>query len=424
MFRVPVKFPCCLLESWTRSPRKRRKKSPSQRGTCRVWFLSICTPVYIPVNPFFRLSLFRWSFRPFIGSSVCRLFIRSLVCLLCFFLFVCRFSITLSSVCRLFIRQLAFICFFLFVCRFSVTLSFVHSSVGVYRFCSFVCRFSITLSSVCPLFLRLFAHVFTCLSSVRGSVIAETNCSRVASASFVTHPHPWFITASHACIVRAVPAAWTWTSGSTSPCRKAQKRSRTLRRYSLTRLPSTGGRLSYNDGNHSQEWSTSNFPLQPHQKFNVAQHEELGFSSLAQMKDDSTANSHYLTYTFLVKVGRVYVLNLGVKGLRIRSLEFAFMSKKFRSSFSANLLARLRSFHESITTTTFRRPLNTMGRWVLFCQSSNGFWFYSFDLQVAVTERAGNSRGGTGARKFHSTWSTEVRTLPRTAHSWVTGHQH
>ena len=34
------------------------------------------------------------------------------------------------------------------------------------------------------------------------------------------------------------------------------------------------------------------------------------------MKDDYTTNSHYLTYTFLFKrVGRMYILNLGVKGL-------------------------------------------------------------------------------------------------------------
>ena len=36
------------------------------------------------------------------------------------------------------------------------------------------------------------------------------------------------------------------------------------------------------------------------------------------MKDDYTTNSHYLTHTFLFrKVGRIYFLNLGVKGLNI-----------------------------------------------------------------------------------------------------------
>ena len=35
------------------------------------------------------------------------------------------------------------------------------------------------------------------------------------------------------------------------------------------------------------------------------------------MKDDFTTNSHYLIYTFLFrKVGRMYFLNLGVKGLK------------------------------------------------------------------------------------------------------------
>ena len=43
------------------------------------------------------------------------------------------------------------------------------------------------------------------------------------------------------------------------------------------------------------------FPLQPRQKYYITQYEELGFSSLAQMKDDYTANSHYLTYKFLFK---------------------------------------------------------------------------------------------------------------------------
>ena len=34
------------------------------------------------------------------------------------------------------------------------------------------------------------------------------------------------------------------------------------------------------------------------------------------MKDDYTTNSHYLTYTFNFKrFGRMYFLNLGVKGL-------------------------------------------------------------------------------------------------------------
>ena len=39
-----------------------------------------------------------------------------------------------------------------------------------------------------------------------------------------------------------------------------------------------------------------NFPLQPYQKYNITQYEELGFSQLTRMKNDYTTNSHYLTY--------------------------------------------------------------------------------------------------------------------------------
>ena len=60
------------------------------------------------------------------------------------------------------------------------------------------------------------------------------------------------------------------------------------------------------------------FPLQPHQKCNISQYGELVFSYLTQMKDDYTTNSHYLTHIFLFrKVGRMYFLNLGVKGLTL-----------------------------------------------------------------------------------------------------------
>ena len=49
---------------------------------------------------------------------------------------------------------------------------------------------------------------------------------------------------------------------------------------------------------HSQEWSISTFPCSLTRNV-TPQYEELGFSSLTQMKDDHTTNSHYLTYTFL-----------------------------------------------------------------------------------------------------------------------------
>ena len=38
------------------------------------------------------------------------------------------------------------------------------------------------------------------------------------------------------------------------------------------------------------------FPLQPHHKYYTAQYEEIGFSYLTEMKDDTI--SHYLTYDF------------------------------------------------------------------------------------------------------------------------------
>ena len=37
------------------------------------------------------------------------------------------------------------------------------------------------------------------------------------------------------------------------------------------------------------------FPLQPHKKYHITQYEELGFSSLTQMKYDYTTNSHIYT---------------------------------------------------------------------------------------------------------------------------------
>ena len=45
----------------------------------------------------------------------------------------------------------------------------------------------------------------------------------------------------------------------------------------------------------------SKFPLQPHQKDNIIQYEDLGFSWLTRIKDDYTTNSHYITDTSLLK---------------------------------------------------------------------------------------------------------------------------
>ena len=53
--------------------------------------------------------------------------------------------------------------------------------------------------------------------------------------------------------------------------------------------------------------------LQPHQKYYITQYEELGFSSVTQIKDDSNIDSHY---TFLLKgLGECNFLILGMKGL-------------------------------------------------------------------------------------------------------------
>ena len=71
-------------------------------------------------------------------------------------------------------------------------------------------------------------------------------------------------------------------------------------------------------GIHSQEWSMSNFSCSPSRNITSHSIENLGDSLyLTQMEDDYTTNTHYLTYTFLLKkVGRMYFWNLEVKGLR------------------------------------------------------------------------------------------------------------
>ena len=70
------------------------------------------------------------------------------------------------------------------------------------------------------------------------------------------------------------------------------------------------------------------FLLQPHHKSYTTQYEELGFSSLTQMKDDYTINSHYLTYTFsLQEVGRMYFVSSGVKGLTKSTRSYEIFSR-------------------------------------------------------------------------------------------------
>ena len=73
------------------------------------------------------------------------------------------------------------------------------------------------------------------------------------------------------------------------------------------------------------------FPLQPHQKYYITWHKELGLSYLPQMKDDYNTNTHYLTLNISSeKVERMYFLKLGVKGLIWR--EYQSTVKSPRSS--------------------------------------------------------------------------------------------
>ena len=63
-----------------------------------------------------------------------------------------------------------------------------------------------------------------------------------------------------------------------------------------TNRPSVRDSTACNAFNHLINFR---FPLQPHQKYSIAQCEEPRFLQLTQMKDDYTTNSYYLTYTFL-----------------------------------------------------------------------------------------------------------------------------
>ena len=67
--------------------------------------------------------------------------------------------------------------------------------------------------------------------------------------------------------------------------------------------------------------------LQLHQKYFITQHEELGFSWLIQMKEDYTSNSHYLTYTFLLKGWENVLYNFGS---RVTHAVHSFFSIKRR----------------------------------------------------------------------------------------------
>ena len=71
----------------------------------------------------------------------------------------------------------------------------------------------------------------------------------------------------------------------------------------------------------------------PHQKHYITQYEETWLFIATQMKDESTTNSHHLTYTFLIKkVGGMYFLNLGVNGPAGFSLCFRFQRWRYWSN--------------------------------------------------------------------------------------------
>ena len=56
------------------------------------------------------------------------------------------------------------------------------------------------------------------------------------------------------------------------------------------------------------------FPLQAHQKYDITEYGELGFSCLIQMTDDCTSNSHFLSYSSVFKkVERMYFLEQWVQ---------------------------------------------------------------------------------------------------------------
>ena len=89
-------------------------------------------------------------------------------------------------------------------------------------------------------------------------------------------------------------------------------------------------------------WCCSCFNPFTHQKYYITQYGELSFSQLIQMKDDYTTNSHYLTYTFLFrKVGRMYSLNLGVKGLICCYRNYRLIADKPATELGTELLSCL-----------------------------------------------------------------------------------
>ena len=105
--------------------------------------------------------------------------------------------------------------------------------------------------------------------------------------------------------------------------------------------------------------------LQPHQKYYITQYGELGFPQLTQMKDDFTTNSHSLAHAFLFrKVGRMYFLNLGVKGLS-DACEVRQDSHPVKSHGTSLIKAQMQTGSQ----------YSALLHWIL-CKERRGNWFW------------------------------------------------
>ena len=87
---------------------------------------------------------------------------------------------------------------------------------------------------------------------------------------------------------------------------------------SLSRVAATlhSGLLIYNNVAALPREINFKFLQRPHQKYNIPQYGELGFSQFTQMEDDYATNSHYITNTFLFKRLGECTFYFGVKGLK------------------------------------------------------------------------------------------------------------
>ena len=152
------------------------------------------------------------------------------------------------------------------------------------------------------------------------------------------------------------------------------------------------------------------FPLQPYQKYYITKYEELGFSKLIQMKEDRTTNSHYFTDTFLFwKVRRMYILNLGVKGLRpprTCSLSTAVLCGR-PFLFIEHVALRVNSPKKNIHMV---RPWNTMisSKWYRKLprqvHAHKALWLTFLNVDLTFGDEKTHCKMVFAARKFLVTW--------------------